>query len=143
MAIPEKYQSVKIARDPLQILLEDEICQEFESRLQWAPMTFKHVQFLAKNLSRNTVKYGNQLLIWCDCERYHATSDVILITNYGLNLKFKLKQSHIDKLEYFQHTVHYLICGQNPFCGRVSGGFQTTKCKIYFFTKFVCNDSSV
>ena len=59
MAIPEKYQSVKITRHPLQILLEDEICQEVESRLQWAPMTFKDVQFLAKNLSKNTVKYGN------------------------------------------------------------------------------------
>ena len=59
MAIPEKYQSVKITRHPLQILLEDEICQEVESRLQWAPMTFKDVQFLAKNISRNTVKYGN------------------------------------------------------------------------------------
>ena len=59
MAIPEKYRCVKVARNPLEILLEDEIFQEFESRLKWAPMTSKDVQFLAKNLSQNTAKYGN------------------------------------------------------------------------------------
>ena len=59
MAIPEKYQDAKRSRHPLEILLEDEIYQEVESRLQWAPMTCKDVQFLAKNMSKNTVKYGN------------------------------------------------------------------------------------
>ena len=59
MAIPEKYQDVKRSRHPLEILLEDEIYKEVESRLQWAPMTCKDVQFLAKNMSNNTVKYGN------------------------------------------------------------------------------------
>ena len=48
MAIPEKYQSVKITRHPLQILLEDEICQEVESRLQWAPIVEGYVENFRK-----------------------------------------------------------------------------------------------